>query len=294
MDYQAILKTFKPGHRFFAGIDSDGCVFDSMEVKQKEFFIPAALRYFDLFRISRQLRETWEFVNLYSIHRGGNRFISLIKVFELLESREDVKESRITFPDLSELRSWVRNENKLGNATLRKYCEKSSDEFLHQVLKWSESVNRDIAEWLHDVPAFPSALAAIKTISSKADIMVVSQTPLEALQKEWTDNRLMNYTNMIAGQEHGTKSEHIALSAKGKYDDDKILMIGDAAGDLDAARSNGILFYPIVPGSEESSWKRFLDEGFRRFISGTFRGSYEESLISDFLRTLPDQPAWKV
>ena len=82
MDYQAILDKLKPDHDFFIGIDSDGCVFDSMEVKQKEFFIPNALKYFDLFAISKILRETWEFVNLYSIYRGGNRFTSLIKVNE--------------------------------------------------------------------------------------------------------------------------------------------------------------------------------------------------------------------
>ena len=43
MDYQSILRNLNPDHEFFIGIDSDGCVFDSMEVKQKEFFIPAAL-----------------------------------------------------------------------------------------------------------------------------------------------------------------------------------------------------------------------------------------------------------
>ena len=74
MDYQAELRNLKPDHEFLIGIDSDGCVFDSMEVKQKEFFIPNALKYFNLFPVSKILRETWEFVNLYSVHRGGNRF----------------------------------------------------------------------------------------------------------------------------------------------------------------------------------------------------------------------------
>lgn len=49
MDYQSELKKFQPAHEFFIGIDSDGCVFDTMEVKQKEFFIPNALKYFNLF-----------------------------------------------------------------------------------------------------------------------------------------------------------------------------------------------------------------------------------------------------
>lgn len=33
-------------------------------------------------------------------------------------------------------------------------------------------------------------------------------------------------------------------------------MIGDAPGDLKAARGNGALFFPVNPGDEEESWKR--------------------------------------
>ena len=99
MDYQDNLRNLKPEKEFFIGIDSDGCVFDSMEVKQKEFFIPNALKYFDLFPVSKVLRETWEFVNLYSIYRGGNRFTSIIKVFELLSERKEIRENGYILPD---------------------------------------------------------------------------------------------------------------------------------------------------------------------------------------------------
>jgi hypothetical protein len=58
MDYQADLRNLKQDHEFFIGIDSDGCVFDSMEVKQKKFFIPNALKYFDLYSVSGILTET--------------------------------------------------------------------------------------------------------------------------------------------------------------------------------------------------------------------------------------------
>jgi hypothetical protein len=95
MNQQSELKALKPDHDFFIGIDSDGCVFDTMEVKQKKFFIPNALKYFNLYPISKILTETWEFVNLYSIYRGGNRFTSLLKVFELLREREEIKASGI-------------------------------------------------------------------------------------------------------------------------------------------------------------------------------------------------------
>ena len=45
--------------------------------------------------------------------------------------------------------------------------------------------------------------------------MVVSQTPFEALKREWEENKIDHYLRMIAGQEHGTKTEHLKYAAKG-------------------------------------------------------------------------------
>ena len=49
-------------------------------------------------------------------------------------------------------------------------------------------------------------------------------------------------------------------------------MIGDAKRDLDASENNGILFYPIIPGRENESWKRFPDEGFDKFMKAHLQG----------------------
>lgn len=293
MDYQQELRLFKASHDYFIGIDSDGCVFDSMEVKQKEFFIPNAMKHFNLFPISKVLRETWEFVNLYSIHRGNNRFIALLKVFELLSHRNEIQESGITLPDLTTLREWTQKETKLGNATLRKHYAQTRDKRLEVVLRWSETLNREISEWLHDIPPFTHARTAIGKVAEFADILVVSQTPLEALEHEWLANDIKKYAAMIAAQEHGTKTEHIAITAKSKYPDTRILMIGDALGDLEAARKNGVLFFPVIPGKENYSWKMFLDEGLSRFLTGTYKGTFEETLIVDFMKSLPVTPPWE-
>ena len=61
-------------HDFLVGIDSDGCVFDSMELKHKECFIPAFINHYELQGVSKYAREAAEFVNLYSKSRGVNRF----------------------------------------------------------------------------------------------------------------------------------------------------------------------------------------------------------------------------
>jgi phosphoglycolate phosphatase-like HAD superfamily hydrolase len=80
--------------------------------------------------------------------------------------------------------------------------------------------------------------------------------------------------------------------AKGKYPDDKILVIGDSNGDLKAAYTNGVLFYPINPGHEEESQQRFYREAFSRFIEGNYKGEYEKTLVAEFTSYLHERPPW--
>ena len=80
------------------------------------------------------------------------------------------------------------------------------------------------------MPPFPFVRESLISLNEKADALVVSQTPVEALEREWKENGIDGYVRLIAGQEYGTKTEHLALAAKGKYPDDHILMIGDAPG----------------------------------------------------------------
>jgi phosphoglycolate phosphatase-like HAD superfamily hydrolase len=145
-----------------------------------------------------------------------------------------------------------------------------------------------------DIPPFPLVKESLEKMYPNADLMVVSQTPLEALTREWQEHNLDKYVKVIAGQEYGTKTEHIKYAAKGKYPDDKILMIGDAPGDYNAAKSNGVLFFPINPGNEEISWELFYSEALDKFFDGSYAGEYEEKLIKEFEKYLPENPSWKV
>ena len=71
-----------------------------------------------------------------------------------------------------------------------------------------------------------------------------------------------------------------------------MLMIGDAPGDHKAAKANGVLFYPILPGQEESSWERLHGEALDLFFAGTFAGDYEAQLFTEFDASLPEHPSW--
>ena len=85
------LKAFEPTQEFFVGIDSDGCVFDSMEIKHKECFTPMFIKHFGLQPVSKYAREVWEFVNLYSKTRGINRFPALSNALHFLKDRHEVQ-----------------------------------------------------------------------------------------------------------------------------------------------------------------------------------------------------------
>ena len=43
-DPQRLLREFRKCNEYFVGIDSDGCAFDTMEVKHKECFIPNIIK----------------------------------------------------------------------------------------------------------------------------------------------------------------------------------------------------------------------------------------------------------
>mgnify|MGYP001038355939 CR=1 FL=1 len=292
-DPQAILRDHKPEKDFFIGIDSDGCAFDTMEVKHKDCFCPMTVKHWGMAAVAKYARDAWDFVNLYSKTRGCNRFLALTRVLDLVAERPEVQRRGVEIPRADGVRSWAARETKLGNPTLDAELEKTGDPDLKRAQAWSYEVNEQIAAIVKGVAPFPFLRESLKKIHTQADVIVVSATPIEALVREWEEHDIDKYVKVIAGQEHGSKKEHIALAAKGKYPEGKILMIGDAPGDMKAAKENGALFYPINPGAEEQSWQRFHEEAADRFFAGTYAGDYETKLIAEFDTYLPEVPPWK-
>ncbi|NOY43170.1 MAG: HAD family hydrolase [Planctomycetes bacterium] len=286
------MENYSPKHKFFVGIDSDGCVFDTMEVKHKECFIPAFINSYDLQGVSRFAREAAEFVNLYSTSRGCNRFKALIEQLDWLRRRPVVKARGVKIPHPEGVINWIAQETKLGNPALEKAAEATGDPDLQEALKWSRTVNDAIAGMVRGIPPFPYSKKCLERFAEAADMLVVSATPNVALEAEWEEHGIATYVRAICGQEAGSKKE--TLEVAGQYDEGKSLMIGDAPGDHSAAVANNCLFYPINPGNEEASWKRLYEEGIDRFFEGTFAGEYEQSLFDEFSKYLPATPAWPV
>ena len=290
-DPAQVLRDFQPKHDFFIGIDSDGCVFDSMEIKHKECFAPMFVKHHNLQAVSKYAREVWDFVNLYSKTRGANRFPALTRALNLLRDRPEVQARNVNVPSYPALDEWMERETKLGNATLAAEVEGGNEGLAH-IKIWSDGVNEQVADIVHGVPPFPLLRQTLEKALGQADMMVISQTPCDALEREWAEHDISKFVEIIAGQEMGTKTEHLKFAAVDNYDAEKILMIGDAPGDHKAAKANGVLFFPILPGREEDSWERLHGEALDRFFDGTYAGEYEEKLFAEFDDCLPENPSW--
>ncbi len=287
------LAGLEPSKPFLVGVDSDGCVFDTMEAKQRRFFHPRILSAWGLERIGPQVRAAAEFVNLRSTWRGSNRFVALLKLFDLLREWPEAAGAGAALPDTSALEAYVRSGLPLGHPSLRAEAERTGDPELARVLAWSLAVNRDIDRDLGPVPPFPGAREALERMRADADVIVVSQTPEEALVKEWRLHGLDGLVRFIAGQELGTKAEHLRLASAGKYAPGRVLVVGDAPGDLAAAREAGAAFFPVRPGAEAASWRHLRGEAFGRFLDGAFAGAYEQREAAAFEALLPRAPPWR-
>jgi len=289
-----VLINYTPHHDFFIGIDSDGCAFDAMELKQKECFTPSTIRVWGLQPISKYARETAEWVNLYSKWRGANRWPALVKVFELLAERPEVQARGIQVPEGKAIKEFINSGYPPSEAGLKAYIAAGhGDEELWCGLEWTRAIDSAVVATVRNAPPFPFVRESLQKLRGRADLIVISTTVSDALQREWNEHGLAQYMSVMAGQDMGTKKQHLEFAAKGKYPDECILMIGDAPGDCEAAHTVGVSFYPICPGKEEHSWQRFYDEASDKFLKGEYAGAYEKARIAEFERLLSDTPPWK-
>lgn len=294
MDYQQVLNDFKPEKDYFIGVDSDGCVFDSMEIKHKECFIPNIIKHWELQPVSKYAREAAEFVNLYSQWRGFNRFPALVKVFELLREHPVVQKYGIKIVDDSSLIEFINSGVPLGVPSLKEAYEKTKDPVLGTAIEWSKGVDSSVEDIVRGVICFNDVPKTLAKFKEHADIVVVSSTPHDAIVREWEEHDIAQYTSAIAGQEMGNKKTQLEKTTDGNYDKKRILMIGDAPGDMKSAHAVGARFYPIIPGKEEESWEKLNNQIAAMFLNDQYTQTLEQQLIEEFNENLPSVPPWKI
>lgn len=281
-------------HEFLICIDSDGTMMDNMELKHKECFCPATVNVWEMQCVSKYLREAAEFVNLYSRTRGINRFLAVIKTLEMTFQRPEVQQRLDTFPDLDGLKAWTQSAAALSAGALEAYIrqQQAPSAALETALRWSREVDESIEKIVRNIQPFPFARETVSQMSRHCDLAVVSGTPRQTVCRELGKSDLLDFFCDVAGQEDGTKADSIRRIMGRGYDGSCVLKVGDAIGDYEAAQKSGVLFYPILPGQESFSWQRLKEEALQRFLAGTYRGQYAQTLLEQFLQALPEAPAW--
>ncbi len=263
------MDTRKP---FLVCIDSDGCMFDNMELKHKECFCPATVNVWNLQSVSRYAREVWEYVNLYSRMRGENRFPAIADTLALLAGHPGARARGYRMPDISALKRFIRESPILSAKALDDFIAvNGATEDLLTAKRWSAEVNANVDRIVRNVAPFPSATKALETLRRRAHIAIVSQTQTETIRREWAEHGLLPLADEVNGQEVGSKADCITKARGLCYDTRHTLMIGDAPGDAAAAETAGALFYPIVPGREDESWTQ-LESLSERFFSLDYEG----------------------
>ena len=277
---QTVFEQYEKSKDFLVCVDSDGCAMDTMEIKHRKCFAPEMIKTWGLYEKEDYILNLWYDLNLYTRTRGINRFKGLAETFKII-SKEGIE-----IKDLESIINWVETTNELSNNSLKREIEKTDSEGLKMALAWSLAVNESIENLPQDDEPFEGVKVGLEGISKLADISVVSSANGEALDNEWNRHDLVKYLKALLGQEAGTKQHCIAELKKKGYDANKILMVGDAPGDLQAAQNNGVFFYPILVNKEGFSWDRLLNEAVPKLIKGEFTKEYQEMLIKEFNDTL--------
>src|SRR3989304_3564106 len=122
------LKDFKPKKKFFVGIDSDGCAFDTMGIKQRECFCPWMIGYFGLQPVAEAARQCKDFADLFSKTRGANRHKTAKRIIaELLPTHPMVKARNFKVPQYPHYFAWVDDPNSLlSNDGLKQAIDKAT------------------------------------------------------------------------------------------------------------------------------------------------------------------------
>ena len=273
------LNDFKPRKDFLICVDSDGCAMDTMNIKHKNCFGPKFVDVYGLSAYREQVQNLWEDINLYTKTRGINRFQALALTLRTIREQNICPLSH----EFHNLEKWTEETTALSNSALEAEFAKTGNPQLRLALEWSYAVNDAITALPDGNYSYNGVKEALKQMSCSADIVVVSSANSEALEREWKTCGLTEHLSALFGQEPGTKAYLISkLTEIGGYDKSRVLMVGDAPGDLSAAEKNQIFYYPILAGKEEHSWKELLGEAAERFLSGTFAGEYQDTCIQAF------------
>lgn len=275
------ISEFTKKHEFLVCVDSDGCAMDTMDIKHFRCFGPCMVDEWELGTWREEILSRWNDINLYTMTRGINRFKGLAMALS------EISKMYTPIEGIAELVRWASTSPELSNSALSREIEAKTDcPALRKALRWSEAVNKAITELPEsEVKPFPLAREALEMAHGIADVAIVSSANLGAVLEEWEKHGLLAHTDIVLAQNAGSKAACIAKLLEKGYAKGNVVMCGDAPGDLDAAKKNGVWFYPILVGREKESWQEFMDTALGKLTLGGYSeyNSLKEKEFSDNL-----------
>lgn len=275
------LQTFQKTKDFLICVDSDGCAMDTMDVKHLRCFGPCMVEEWGLEEWADPILKRWNEVNLYTMTRGINRFKGLALALREIDGKYR------SIDGVDELERWVANAPALSNDGVKAAIASGGGEVLKKALRWSVQVNERINALPFEVKKpFEGVAEGLKYAHDLADIAIVSSANLQAVEEEWALYGLLEHVDILLAQNVGSKAFCIAELLKKGYETDKVLMTGDAPGDLEAARANGVFYYPILGRREGASWREFRETAVDKLTAGSYGGAYQQEKLDAFLDNL--------
>ncbi|MBQ8201263.1 MAG: HAD family hydrolase [Clostridia bacterium] len=276
------LADYRKKKNYLICVDSDGCAMDTMDVKHFRCFGPCMVAEWGLEANAEAILKRWNDINLYTMTRGINRFKGLAIALKEIHSQY------MPIDDLQTLLDWAENSPELSNDALSRAVEANPESVsLRKALRWSKAVNASIVALPEETKLpFPLAKEGLAFAHTQADVAIVSSANRAAVLEEWELHGLLPHTDIVLAQDVGSKAYCIAELLRKGYDPHKVLMVGDAPGDLQAAQKNGVGYFPILVRHEKASWQEFMDEGFGRLLNGTYAGEYQQQKIDAFVHNL--------
>ena len=280
----SIFDSFEKKHEYLVCVDSDGCVMDTMNCKHFGCFGPCMVDEWELGQWREEILARWNVINLFSMTRGINRFKGLAVALG------EIHERYMPIPGIRALQNWADTAPALSNDAVAKAAEEAEDPdaklVLSKALAWSNAVNAAIVKLPEELKVpYDGAKEGLAEAHGFADVAMVSSANRDAVEEEWGKFGLLEHTDIVLAQDMGSKAACIAKMLTFGYDPQKVVMIGDAPGDCDAAQKNGVHYYPILVNHEKASWDEAISTAYPKLRAGDY-ATYGAEKKKAFLENL--------
>lgn len=265
-------------------LDSDGCVYDTMEAKCCVYTVPEVLRHWKLDDVRQEVEDFYRSYSLTGVTRGANRFLTLHALFRhLLKSAPP---ERYGLEHMGLFLQMAESGEQLSVPAFEQVYEQTGDTGIKQIIDWAMDVNANVKVGAPDIQTFPLVRESMEKIKQHANLAVVSTASMLTLEREWQNFGFIRYPDAILGHEYGDKWDMITrLLAEGFAPED-CLMIGDSFWDYRGSRVCGVRFYPIIAEREAESWHTLYHTVLDAFFDNAYTREMESGYLSQFQTVL--------